>query len=121
MASGRNAQMTSVLIENYYQYKHIQLIQEDECDEDENVYEMPIQEAIIESKIIEGKSLSAVFSFAGNCCSDYRGDYTISDQTITFSMILLNDDVCDCLCVYRYELQIKDLPDQVNNLEIKFQ
>lgn len=48
------------------------------------------------------------FKFIDACCQVFMGDYFIQNDSLTFKFEQVNDEVCSCLCWYRYQLTINE-------------
>ena len=75
--------------------------------------------AYIDSKTITDKGLVVEFKFIEACCQEFSGDYSIQNDTLYFNFEQVNDEVCSCLCWYRYKLTIKESGRKFQDIKIE--
>ena len=73
----------------------------------------------IEKQIISNSNIKVDFKFKAGCCQEFGGDYTISNDTLNFIYEQVNDDLCGCLCWYKYKLQINEPKTQVKAIKLR--
>ena len=59
------------------------------------------------------------FKFKEACCQEYLGDYEIKNDSLTFTLEQVNEEVCSCICWYRYKLNLNGIKENYNTLEVK--
>lgn len=75
--------------------------------------------AYIESKTLTDSNLIVSFKFKEACCQEFLGDYEITNDTLVFQYEQVNDEVCSCMCWYRYKLTINEPKNNYKSLIIK--
>ena len=75
--------------------------------------------AYIESQNISDSSIIVKFKFKDACCQEYLGDYTLKNDTLLFEFDQVNDEMCSCICWYRYLLKIDKVKPHINHIEVK--
>lgn len=48
------------------------------------------------------------FKFIDACCQEFLGDYSINQDTLKFKFESITEEVCSCICWYRYKLTINE-------------
>lgn len=74
--------------------------------------------AYIESKKLNKNSLQVNFKVKSVCCQEYLGDYKIKNDTLFFEFEQVNDEVCSCICWYKFELKIDSITEPFNEIFI---
>lgn len=95
--------------------KGIKLVKNGICDDalDDTLHKM--SKVYIDTLTIN-ESVIASFKFKEACCQDYLADYEIVGDTMIVSLGLVSNDICACICWYRYRYETKS-----NNVKyIKF-
>ena len=76
-------------------------------------------ECYIESEIITDSAIIIDYKFKDACCKVFMGDYRCQNDTLIFEFEQVNEEVCACICWYRYRLHIKNLKTIVKHVIIK--
>ena len=89
------------------------------CDDalEDTIHERSI--AYFDSKTLTDTNAIIEFKFIDACCQEFLGDYSIEDDTLKFMFEQVNDEMCSCLCWYRYKLTINE--PRKNYKEIKIE
>ena len=89
------------------------------CDDalEDTIHERSI--AYFDSKTLTDTNAIIEFKFIDACCQEFLGDYSIEDDTLKFKFEQVNDEMCSCLCWYRYKLTINE--PKKNYKEIKIE
>ena len=89
------------------------------CDDalEDTIHERSI--AYFDSKTLTDTNAIIEFKFIDACCQEFLGDYSIEDDTLKFKFEQVNDEMCSCLCWYRYKLTINE--PRKNYKEIKIE
>ena len=53
------------------------------------------------------ENIIASFKFKAACCQDYLADYEIVEDTMIISLGLISEEVCSCICWYKYRFETK--------------
>jgi hypothetical protein len=59
-----------------------------------------------DSQTISDSMAVIEFRFISECCQEFMGDYEIFNDTLVYAYEQVNDEVCCCVCWYRYKLTI---------------
>ena len=90
------------------------------CDENaiyDTIHERGV--AYIESKKINGSHATIKFKFKDACCQEFLGDYKVENDTLKFEFEQVNEEMCACICWYRYKLEIDNVKENFSEIEIK--
>lgn len=96
------------------------LRQLDSCNEeelDEDTWDTYFWE--VDHFELENSVLSVDFKMNATCCRVFMGDYTIVNDTLVFSYEAVNDEACDCYCVYCYNLTVHDVKVDVKGFKLE--
>jgi hypothetical protein len=108
-------------VEIYYQKmkeKNFQLVSNGPCEDALQDTTHERNKVYVTSEIRTDSSAIIAFEFIESCCQSFLGDYTIYNDTLTFSFEQVNDEVCSCLCWYRYKLFINESIDAYDVIDI---
>lgn len=99
--------------------KNFQLKNNGPCDDAlrDSILERSI--AYIDSQTLSDTNAIIEFKFIEACCQEFLGDYTIENDTIKFKFEQVNDEVCSCLCWYRYKLNINEPKENYKEITIE--
>lgn len=75
--------------------------------------------AYFDSKTLNDKNAIIEFKFIDACCKEFLGDYKIENDTLKFKFEQVNDEVCRCLCWYRYKLTINEPKENYKEIIIE--
>lgn len=86
--------------------KGIKLIKDGRCDDALEDTLHTRSKVYIDTLKIDEKIIAS-FKFKEACCQDYLADYDIVGDTMIVSLGLVSEEVCSCICWYRYRLETK--------------
>ena len=75
--------------------------------------------AYIDNEIITDSSITVDFKFISVCCMEFLGDYFIQNDTLFFEYEQVNDEMCACLCWYRFKLKIENIKTKFDKYVIR--
>lgn len=75
--------------------------------------------AYIDSTITTSSKTEIEFRFKDACCQEFLGDYNIKEDTLLFEFEHVNNEVCSCICWYRYKLVIRNIKHSFNEIVIR--
>ncbi len=103
---------------NQMKVKNFQLEVNGPCDDalDDTLHERA--KAYFDSKTMTDTSVVVEFKFIEACCQKFLGDYEIANDTLKFTFEQVNDEVCSCLCWYRYRLTIHESGRNIQYISI---
>jgi glycerol-3-phosphate O-acyltransferase len=89
--------------------KNFQLVNNGPCDDalEDTIHERSI--AYFDSQTFTDTTTIIEFKLIDACCQEFLGDYSIENDTLAFKFEQVNDEVCTCLCWYRYKLTVNEL------------
>jgi hypothetical protein len=64
-------------------------------------------------------SVNVIFRFIDACCQEFKGTYSVKQDSAYFLYEPSNDIMCSCLCWYKYQLNIKSTNTNFNTLVVK--
>lgn len=104
---------------NKMKEKNFQLEINGPCDDalEDTIHERSI--AYFDSKNVTEKYVIIEFKFIDACCQEFLGDYSIENDTLKFKFEQVNDEVCTCLCWYRYKLTINEPNRNYKDIKIE--
>ena len=99
--------------------KNFQLKKNGFCDDvlGDTMYERSV--AYFDSKNLTDKKAIIEFKFIDACCQEFLGDYSIVNDTLSFKYEKVNEEVCGCLCWYRYKLIINESKENYKGIKIE--
>ena len=99
--------------------KNFQLENNGPCDDalEDTIHERSI--AYFDSKTLTDTNAIIEFKFIDACCQEFLGDYSIENDTLKFKFEQVNDEVCSCLCWYRYKLTINESKKNYKGIKIE--
>jgi hypothetical protein len=118
-----NSKKATLTKEEFYlskmKEKNFQLTVKGACEDalDDTTHKLKI--VYYESKIFTDSNLIVEFKFKDACCQKFLGDYTIDDKIVKFRLEQINNEMCDCLCWYRYNLTINKVNHNYIDVEIE--
>jgi hypothetical protein len=97
--------------------KRIKLTINGPCDDAimDTIHERRI--AYIDSISIN-KNIVVTFKFIEACCQEFLSDYTIHGDTMAIELGLVNEEVCSCLCWYRYRFETPIPEKKIRHIEV---
>ena len=72
-----------------------------------------------DSKVITDSNAVVEFRFIQACCQEFLGDYVIKNDTLIFKYENVNNEMCSCVCWYRYKLTINELKEKFSNIKVE--
>lgn len=104
---------------NKMKEKNFQLEINGPCDDalEDTIHERSI--AYFDSKNVTEKYVIIEFKFIDACCQEFLGDYSIENDTLKFKFEQVNDEICTCLCWYRYKLTINEPNRNYKDIKIE--
>jgi hypothetical protein len=75
--------------------------------------------AYIDSKVLTDNNTIIEFKFKEACCQEFLGDYSIENDTLKFIFEQVNEEVCSCICWYRYKLSINEPHGSYKDIKIE--
>lgn len=89
------------------------------CDDalDDTIHERSI--VYFDSKTLTDTNAIIKFKFIEACCQEFLGDYSIKNDSFIFKFENVNDEVCTCLCWYRYKLTINEPKRNYKGIKIE--
>lgn len=75
--------------------------------------------AYFDSTTLTDSNVVVEFKFINACCQEYLGDYSIEKDTLKFKFEQVNDEMCSCLCWYRYKLTINEPKERYKGIKIE--
>ncbi|WP_370477071.1 hypothetical protein [Tamlana flava] len=106
----------------YYQQqmriKQYQLLSNGPCDDalEDTLYTRNVP--IIESSTLTDSKAIVEFKFKEACCQEFMGHYTIKNDTLIFTYEQVNEEVCECICWYRYKLMLNTGKKEFKTIKI---
>jgi len=106
----------------YYQSKmntkNFSMTQNGPCNDalEDTLHERYI--AYIESKNISDSKTIIEFKFKDACCQEFLGDYLVINDTLKFKFEQVNEEMCSCICWYRYKLELNNINERFSEIEI---
>lgn len=99
--------------------KNFQFENNGPCDDalEDTIHERSI--AYFDSKTLTDTNAIIEFKFIDACCQEFLGDYSIENDTLKFKFEQVNDEVCSCLCWYRYKLTINESKKNYKGIKIE--
>ena len=73
----------------------------------------------IDSLEITDSTAIIEFKFKDACCQEFLGDYNIINDTLIFEFEQVNDEVCSCICWYRYKLEINSIMGSFSGIKLQ--
>lgn len=64
-------------------------------------------------------SLNVNSFFKAACCQEFMGDYQLMDSILYFTLENVNDEVCTCICWYKYSVKFKNVCYKPRDVIIK--
>lgn len=71
-----------------------------------------------DSKTFSDTNAIVEFKFAAACCQEFLGDYLIENDTLKFKFEQVNDELCGCLCWYKFKLTINEPKIKYKDIKI---
>lgn len=62
--------------------------------------------------------ITVTFRFIEACCQEFLVDYKIKKDTMLIDLSLTSEEICSCLCWYRYKYEVKYNDTKVNHIKI---
>lgn len=59
------------------------------------------------------------FKFKEACCQEFLGDYSIENDSFIFKFEKVNEEVCTCMCWYRYKLTVNEPKSNYKGIKIE--
>lgn len=89
------------------------------CDDalEDTIHERSV--AYFDSKTLTDSNAVIEFKFKDACCQVFLGNYTIENDTLIFRFEQINEEVCSCLCWYRYKLTINEPKQNYASIAIR--
>lgn len=99
--------------------KNFQLENNGPCDDalEDTIHERSV--IYFDSKTLTDTNAIIEFKFIEACCQEFLGDYSIENDTLIFKFEQVNDEVCSCLCWYRYKLTINEPKGNYKDIKIE--
>ncbi|GGH74178.1 hypothetical protein GCM10011318_19880 [Phaeocystidibacter marisrubri] len=99
--------------------KNFQFEKNGPCDDalEDTLHERSV--VYFESRTFSDSSAIIEFKFIDACCQEFLGDYSIVNDTLIFNYEQVNDEVCSCLCWYKYKLTIHEPSEKYREVRIK--
>jgi hypothetical protein len=108
----KNSDASQLTKKEYYQLKmqekNFRLTINGPCDDafEDTIHERSV--VYFDHKIMSEENATVEFKFIESCCQAFLGDYTIENDTLRLQLEQVNNEVCLCLCWYRYKLIINE-------------
>lgn len=104
---------------NKMKEKNFQLEINGPCDDalEDTIHDRSV--AYFDSKTLTDKNATIEFKFIDACCQEFLGDYSIENDTLIFKFEQVNDEMCSCLCWYRYKLTINEPKENYKGIKIE--
>lgn len=99
--------------------KNFQLENNGPCDDalKDSIHDRSV--VYFDSKTLTETKVIIEFKFIHACCQEFLGDYSIENDTLKFKFEQVNDEMCSCLCWYRYKLTINESKENYKKIRIE--
>ncbi len=98
--------------------KDFSLIINGPCDDaiEDTLHESYI--GYVDSSFVTDNNATFYFKIKAACCQEFLGDYNVKNDTLKFEFEQVNNEVCSCLCWYKYKLSINNIDQKFKTIQI---
>ena len=104
---------------NSLKAKNFQLFSQGPC---EDALDDTIQggtSVYMDTTVLNDLGRTVKFKFIQACFMEFRGDYSILNDTVVLQLGQVNEEVCECFCWYRYTLTLGEPIENYSGIKIQ--